>query len=289
MEAAVSFRNVCKGYKDFEIKNITFDVPKGFITGLVGPNGAGKTTLIKMILAAAFPSSGEIKVLGAPVDDDHTEVRDRIGFVYDDICMVNHLKAEKMKKLIAPFYTKWDEALFQSYAKRFELPLNKRLTAYSKGMRMKFALAVALSHHADLIVMDEPTSGLDPVFRRELLDILSDLMIDEGKTIIYSTHHTTELDRVADFVTFIQSGQLVFSLAKDDLFERYQLVKGPKRSLEKAKHGHLIGIRETGIGFEALTDRADQISNIEGLLFEEPTIEDIMYYYKKGADNGASD
>ncbi|MFC4617119.1 ABC transporter ATP-binding protein [Camelliibacillus cellulosilyticus] len=289
MEAAVSFRNVCKGYKDFEIKNITFDVPKGFITGLVGPNGAGKTTLIKMILAAAFPSSGEIKVLGAPVDDDHTEVRDRIGFVYDDICMVNHLKAEKMKKLIAPFYTQWDEALFQSYAQRFELPLKKRLTAYSKGMRMKFALAVALSHHADLIVMDEPTSGLDPVFRRELLDILSDLMTDEGKTIIYSTHHTTELDRVADFVTFIQSGQLVFSLAKDDLFERYQLVKGPKRSLEKAKNGHLIGIRETGIGFEALTDRADQISNIEGLLFEEPTIEDIMYYYKKGADNGASD
>lgn len=283
MESIVELRNVSKDYHDFQLKNASLDVPKGCIMGLVGPNGAGKTTLIKSIMNLVIPTSGTVRIFGKTYKQHEKDIKKRIGFVYDDPGFFQDQTVEKMKKIIAPFYPSWNEQDFQYYRNFFELPVNKQLQQLSRGMKMKFSLAVALSHDAEFILLDEPTSGLDPVFRRELLDILDHVATRE-KTILFSTHLTSDLDQIADFITYINQGEIVFSRTKDDISKTYAVVNGPNPSLSPELKEHLIGLRQTGTGFTALTKNIDGIKSLQDpqVMFETATLEDIVFYYGKG-------
>ncbi len=189
-----------------------------------------------------------------------------------------------MKRIIKPAYKNWDDREFQHYIEQFELPLTKPLKALSKGMKMKASLAIALAHHAELIIMNEPTSGLDPIFRRELLIILHELMQDEDKTIFFSTHITTDLDRIADYITFLHNGEHIFTKEFYKIEEEYAIVKGTLDLLDRETEQEFISIRKTNRGFEALSAHRERISTIFGntVIVEKPTLEDIMYYTKKG-------
>ncbi|PEM27599.1 ABC transporter ATP-binding protein [Bacillus pseudomycoides] len=284
MENIVELKNVSKTYNRFSLKNASFNIKKGFVTGFIGANGAGKSTTIKLIMDLISKDSGDIKVFGKDYQKDQVSIKERIGFVYDDNNFYEDMTVHQLKKFIAPAYKKWDENLFQSYIRNFELPTNIKMKKMSKGMKMKTSLAFALSHHAEFIIMDEPTSGLDPVFRREILDILYDLMVDQDKTIFFSTHITTDLDRIADYIVFIHNGKIVFEKDMHSISEEYAIVKGDTALLTPKIREQLIGIRETNIGFEALTSNTlhthTQLGN--DVLIEEATLEDIMYYTKKG-------
>lgn len=208
MENVIELQHVTKTFKGFQVKDLSIAVKKGFVTGFIGGNGAGKSTTIKLIMNLLKQDSGSISVFGQTHETNERAIKERIGFVYDKNIFYENLTLKDMKKIIRPAYQKWDDAIFHKYIEQFELPLNKKVKTFSKGMKMKASLAIALSHQAELIIMDEPTSGLDPVFRRELLNILHELMQDGDKTIFFSTHITTDLDRIADYIIFLNNASM---------------------------------------------------------------------------------
>lgn len=280
----IELRNLKKSYSQFTVDNISLDVKQGYITGLIGPNGVGKSTLIKMMLGIIRPDSGSVKILGFDMPKQEVDIKQRIGIVSDECFYYEHLKIRDLRKMIAPFYRKWSDKKFNNYLEQFELSPEKKIEELSKGMKIKFSLAVALSHEAELLIMDEPTSGLDPVFRRELLDLLADMMQNERNSIIFSTHITTDLDRIADYITFINRGRLVFNESKDEVLERYAIVKGDLQLLDSDVRSNFIGIRETAVGFEGLVDNRQEALQLFGnyAVFDKPSLEDIIYFTAKG-------
>ncbi len=284
VENLVEIRNVTKRLNGFALNEISFDIKQGFITGFIGPNGAGKTTTIRSIMNLLKPDHGEITLFGETHERATKQIKQRIGFVYDENYFYDDLTIERNKRIIASFYENWDDDRFYHYAKMFQLPVMKQVKKLSKGMKMKCSLAMALAHDPQLIIMDEPTSGLDPIFRRELLDLLLEILQDERKSIFFSTHNTTDLERVADFITFIHEGSIVFSEEKDRVFERYVLVKGTKQQLPEVKTLQLVGLKESEVGFEALLANRREVPESLGqtLKFEKPMLEDIMYYTARG-------
>ncbi len=289
MENVIELQNVNKAFKGFELKDMSISVKKGFVTGFIGGNGVGKSTTIKLIMNLLQPDSGEISLFGLNYKKHEKEIKQRIGFVFDHNVFYEHITLAEMKKIIKPAYKNWDDTIFYQYVNLFELPLKKPIKTFSKGMMMKASLAFALSHRAELIMMDEPTSGLDPIFRRELLDILHDLMEDEEKTIFFSTHITTDLDRIADYITFIHNGQHIFTKEHYKIEEDYAIVKGETNLLDRDTEQEFLGIRKSNHGFEALTTNKKRTANLFGdtVILEKPTLEDIMLYTKKGNDNYA--
>lgn len=286
MDSIIEFSNVTKAFNGFAVKNLSFQVKKGFVTGFVGANGAGKSTTIKLIMNLLQPDSGEIKVFGLDYKKHEKQIKENIGFVYDDHVFYEHLTLVEMKKIIAPMYKRWDDSLFDAYVEKFQLPLKKKLKTFSKGMLMKASLAIALSHHAELIIMDEPTAGLDPVFRREFLAILHELVQDGEKTIFFSTHITSDLDRIADYIVFLHNGELQFTDEFLAIEERYVLVKGGLDLLDQDTEKEFIAIHKTKLGFEGLSKNKEQVMNLFGefALYEPATMEDIMFYTKKGSE-----
>ena len=276
----LEIKNLSKKFKTFELKDVSFELKPGCIMGFIGPNGAGKSTTIKLIMNLLKKDSGEIKLFGKDHIDYEREVKNRIGFVYDENYFYEDLTIKQMKNIIAPFYSEWDEDIFNKYLIDFDLDTKKKIKALSKGMKMKFSLALALSHNADLIIMDEPTSGLDPIFRREILDILYDIIQDEKKSIFFSTHITTDLEKIADYITFINDGEIVFSKSKDEILESYCMVKGGNDLLDDDIRKEFIGLRETGVGFEGLAKNPKKLKQLFGneAIIERPTLEDIMVY-----------
>jgi ABC-2 type transport system ATP-binding protein len=227
---------------------------------------------------------GEVRLFGLDLLQDEAAIKARIGFVYDEPCFPEDVRLENIKRAVSRFYPTWDEDVFQKLSRTFELPLKKRFKKLSHGTKMKFALALALSHHADFVVMDEPTSGLDPVFRRELLMHLRELMQDERRAILFSTHITTDLERIADFVTFVKNGRLVFSSSRDEIFAHWGIVKGGRCLLDSDFRSLLIGARESQFGAEALTSNADEIRRRLGaaVVVEQARLEDIMVFMERG-------
>lgn len=284
MENIVEMKGVNKRYKDFALQDVSFSIKKGYITGFIGPNGAGKSTTIKLLMNLIKRDSGDIFVFGLDNIAREKEIKERIGFVYDESYFYEELTIREMKRIIAPLYRRWDDLAFQRYIDSFELPTRRKIKHLSKGMKMKFSLAIALSHHADLIIMDEPTSGLDPVFRREILDILADIIQDEEKAVFFSTHITTDLDRIADYITFIDRGRIVFNSPKDEILEQYGIVRGAKELLDADTRKEFIGLRETAVGFEGLTSNVQMAEELFGdeVLIETPSLEDIMFYTVRG-------
>ncbi len=286
MNNAVEIRGLRKEYKGFTLRDVSFTLPRGFIMGLIGPNGAGKTTVIKLILNLIRRNAGDIKVFGLDAIKREAEIKARIGFVHETPRFIEDATLKDIKSAIAPFYAKWDEKLFGSLIEEFSLPLDKKFKKLSHGMKMKFQIALALSHDADLLLMDEPTSGLDPVFRRELLERLSGLIQNEQKAVLFSTHITSDLERTADYITLINDGEIVFSLPKDVIKEKWGIVKGARELLAEKSRSLFKGIRETDFGFEALIDDipAARKNFDSGVVIERASIEDIMIFMDKGGD-----
>jgi ABC-2 type transport system ATP-binding protein len=275
----VEIEGLRKTYPGFTLRDVSWRIPTGYITGLIGPNGAGKTTLIKLIMNLIRKEAGRIRVFGLDHVREERRIKSRVGFVYDTPLPYTLLTLRDYKAVTASFYRGWREETFRRLAAEFALPLRRRIKALSRGMRMKFAIALALSHDADLIIMDEPTSGLDPVFRRELLGKLSELLLDERKTILFSTHVTADLERIADFVALIRNGQVLFSEPKDELLERWAIVKGDGDLLSARTAGLFAGLRRGRFGFEGLTEDADRARKLlPGAVIEKPSLEDIMYH-----------
>ncbi|HEX9975264.1 MAG TPA: ABC transporter ATP-binding protein [bacterium] len=288
MENVLEIQKLRKNYGDFALQDVSFSLPEGYIMGLIGPNGAGKTTIIKLIMNLIMKHGGKIEIFGKNNLEHEVEIKSRIGFVYDNPNYYEHLNLKQIKNIIRPFYKEWDEKVFLSLADQFELPLKKTIKKFSRGMVMKAAIAIALSHHADLIIMDEPTSGLDPVFRRELLDLLYQLLQSEKKSILFSTHITSDLERIADYITFINHGKIVFSKSKDEVLENYALVKGGNDLLNEETKIWFAGIRKSQFGFEALTDDVKKIKKNFGsdVVIDKANLEDIMYF--NNLKNGAN-
>lgn len=287
MNNALQISGLCKYYEGFQLHDVSFSLPEGFIMGLIGPNGAGKTTIIKSIMNLIMNNSGSINVFGKSHRDFEVEIKQRIGFVYDNPNYYEHLNLRQIKTIIAPFYKNWDEKVFNNLVQKFDLPLNKKIKKFSRGMVMKGAIAIALSHHADLIIMDEPTSGLDPVFRRELLDLLFELLQNEKKSILFSTHITSDIEKIADYITYIQQGRIVFSRRKDEVMESYAIVKGGNDLLARVSGTLFKGTRKSNFGFEALTDNVKAVRKQfgEDIVLEPATLEDIMYFNQREMHN----
>ncbi|HOA41092.1 MAG TPA: ABC transporter ATP-binding protein [Halanaerobiales bacterium] len=283
MSAILEVDNLRKEYRDFNL-NVSFSLERGYLMGFIGPNGAGKSTTIKLIMNLLKKDSGAIKVFGLDNVKNEIEIKQRIGFVYDQNYYYDELTVEEMKGIISRFYADWDDELYRSYLKIFDLDPRKKIKELSKGMQMKFSLIMALSHHAELIIMDEPTSGLDPIVRRELLQILSEILQNENKGILLSTHITSDLDKIADYITFINQGRIVETTTRDFLLENYGVVRGKKELLMQTDKGLLIGVKENEFGFEALVKDKARAREIFGdkIIIDKPTLEDIMYYQIDG-------
>ncbi|OCA90441.1 sodium ABC transporter ATP-binding protein [Bacillus sp. FJAT-27225] len=282
MEHVVELSNVSKNFKGFSLNNIDLEVNQGFVTGFIGANGAGKSTMIKIIMNLLKPDSGDVRVFGLDYKTHEKEIKERIGFVYDGNVFFEGLNLKDIKRIVGPAYKRWDDRLFHKYIEQFDLPLNKAIKTFSKGMQMKASLAIALSHHAELIIMDEPTAGLDPIFRRELLNLLQELMIDGNRTIFFSTHITTDLDRIADYIAFIRRGELVFNQSIHDIADNYALVKGGLDLLDKDTVKDFVHVHRASTGFEAVTDNVRAVRKTFGdtVIIEPASLEDIMYYLK---------
>jgi ABC-2 type transport system ATP-binding protein len=290
MDPILELRNVSKHYGDFALKNVSLTLERGYIMGFIGPNGAGKSTTIKLIMNLAKKDAGEIRVFGLDHVKEEIAIKEKIGFVYDENHFYEELTVQEMKNVIRPFYSRWDEGMFQKLAKEFGLPLKKPIKHLSKGMKMKFSLAVALSHDAELLIMDEPTSGLDPLVRNELLEILQSVIQDERKSVFFSTHITSDLDKAADYIALIHNGEILLTKTKDELLEDYAVVKGGKDALAGADRAGLIGLRENHFGFEALVQNRQEAARRFGdsVILEKPTLEQILLFMTRGGTTYAA-
>ncbi|MDZ5479845.1 ABC transporter ATP-binding protein [Bacillus thuringiensis] len=283
MNAVLEVKNLNKAYENFSLKDVTFSLNQDCITGFIGTNGSGKTTTIKAILGLILKDSGKINFLEKDIDKHERKSKNKIGVVLDEGYFYDELTLKEMKNVIAPSYTEWDEQVFLKYIKRFNLNLGQKISTLSKGMRMKFAVALALSHHADLLIMDEPTSGLDPLVRSELIDILLDFMKEPGKSVFFSTHITSDLDKIADMIILIDEGQILIEEEKDALVETHALVKGDNQLINNQTKKLFLNLSQTNYGFEGITHKIDDVCRLmPGVLMERPTIEDIMLSYIGG-------
>ncbi|MDZ4442353.1 ABC transporter ATP-binding protein [Bacillus cereus] len=283
MNAVLEVKNLNKAYENFSLKDVTFSLNQDCITGFIGTNGSGKTTTIKAILGLVLKDSGKISFLEKDIDKHERKSKNKIGVVLDEGYFYDELTLKEMKNVIAPSYTEWDEQVFLKYIKRFNLNLGQKISTLSKGMRMKFAVALALSHHADLLIMDEPTSGLDPLVRSELIDILLDFIKEPGKSVFFSTHITSDLDKIADMIILIDDGQILIDEEKDALVETHALVKGDNQLINNQTEKLFLNLSQTKYGFEGITHKIDDVCRLmPGVLMERPTIEDIMLSYIGG-------
>jgi len=260
------------------LKDVSFTLPSGVIGGLIGPNGSGKTTVIKLIMNLVRREAGEIRVFGLDNQSAEIEVKSRIGFVYDVPGYWDDQSLDSQRRALGAFYPRWSDETFRRLAGEFGLPLDKKYKALSHGAKTKFALAMALSHGADLLIMDEPTAGLDPIFRRDLLKRMSALLQEEGKTILFSTHITSDLERVADVITFIRAGEVVFSLTRDELLDGWAIVRGDDRVVRELDPRLVMGVRRRPFGVEALVSDGDAVRRAVGgrAVVDRVTLDDVM-------------
>ncbi len=280
MNNMLEIKNVSKHFEQFTLENISFNLPKGYIMGLIGPNGSGKTTLIKMILNMLKKDSGDICIFNKNHIRNEMEIKYDLGVVMDVNYFVEDWKVSQVEKSISRFYPAWDTEKYNGLLKKFKIDQSKTIKSLSRGMQMKLMLACAFSYDAKLLILDEPTSGLDPISRDELLDILSDYIEDGEHSVLFSTHITSDLDKIADYITFINYGQMIFTGPKDDFLDHYRIIKGSLDALEALDQTKLIGLRKYSTGFEALVKNAS-IEHFEHLDIEIPTSENIMIFVGK--------
>ena len=285
MENILEISGLNKKYDDFALRDVSFALPKGYIMGFVGQNGSGKTTTIRSILNMAKKDSGKITVFGLDSVTDTIAIKERLGVVFDSLYLAEHLNVRQIEDQLRPFYKDWDSKEFFRRIKEFGLPDNKKVGEFSKGMKMKLMIAVALSHKAELIILDEPTSGLDPVARDELLDILTEYIEDENRGVLFSTHITADVERIADYVTILHNGRVWYTGLKDDLTEEYAVIKGDESDIPSGLMEKLIGFHSYRNGFDALIKTDDLAGVPDSLEYEKASIDEILVYIAKEDKN----
>ena len=277
-EYALELRGLTKEYKNFRLGSVDLKLPTGCIMGLIGENGAGKTTTLNMILDLVQPTEGQIQVLGRDKNDNFRLTKEDLGVVLDEANFPDAFRIKQIGHIMAGLYRNWDGAVFESYVNRFDLPRDKKVKAFSKGMKVKLSIAIALSHHAKLLILDEPTSGLDPIIRDEIVDIFYEYTRNQENSILISSHITSDLERLCDYVAFLHKGKLAFCEEKDRLLERYGLFHGSGEDLEALPRAAVRGTRRTAYGVEALVER----ELAPGAKLSPTCIEDIMVFLVKG-------
>lgn len=283
MKNAIEVNGLTKSYRDFLLDGISFQVPSGFVTGFIGQNGAGKTTTLKLILGMALKTSGDVIILGRPSID--SSVKEDIGVLLETPCYQEDWTAIDIENALRPFYVRWSSEAYHKYLKDFSLNPNQKFKEMSRGMKIKLGMASILSHDAKILILDEPTAGLDPSARRELLQILREYMVKEDRGIFFSTHITSDLEKIADYIVYINNGKIIYSGTKDNLLESFCIVRGGPDDLQADKRSHILGLREYEAGFEGLIRVQDIGGFSRGVITEEAVIEDIMFYLG-GCTNG---
>ncbi len=282
----IEIKNVTKDYGDFKLDQVSFNVPEGSVCGFIGQNGAGKTTTIRMILDIIGADSGEIFLFGEKVTNDSAKLREDIGVVFDEMGFHEFMTGKDINIMMKNIYKNWDEKIFFEYLKRFSLPSKKKCGDFSRGMRMKLQIAVALSHHAKLLIMDEPTSGLDPIVRSEILQIFREFVMEEDHTILISSHITSDLERIADSVVFIDKGKVILSGNKDEIMEKHGILRCRKNEMDKISKSLVVYGEAGPMGAEMLVnDRSACERLYPDMVVEPASLEEIMIYYVNRVNN----
>ena len=285
-ENAIEIKNLTKKYDGFTLDNVSFEVPKGSIMGFIGQNGAGKTTTINSLLNIIKWDSGEIKLLGKEMPRYENEVKEQMAAIFDVLPFNDDLSAKQLTKIMRGIWKEWDEECFKNYLDRFQLPYTKKFGQFSKGMKMKLQIAAGLSHKAKLLIMDEATTGLDPVVRNEILDIFLEYLQDEDNSILMSSHITSDLEKVADMVTFIDKGRILLTGIKDEILDNHGVVKCSKKDFKDFEREDYISARVTDFGAEIMvSDRDKTARKYSGAVIDKTTLEEIMMFYVNHSKN----
>lgn len=279
-ENVIEVNGITKKYDGFLLDNVSFNVAKGSIMGFIGQNGSGKSTTINAILNIIRTDSGNIKVFGMDNRKHETEIKKYISAVFDELPFHDELNADALNKIFRDIYFEWNSEIFKSYLDRFQLPRKKKFGQFSKGMKMKLQIAAALSHNAKLLILDEATTGLDPVIRNEILDIFLEFLQDEENSVFMSSHITTDIEKVADSVTFIDKGKILLSGFKDDILNSHGVIKCSKSDFNEIEKSDFISARVTDFGAEVLiSDRKKALQKYSGAIIDPTTLEEIMLFY----------
>ena len=278
----IELSHIQKSFGDFAIRDLNLTVPAGTICGLVGENGAGKSTTIRLLMGALRPDAGAARVLGADVSSpEFLQVKEDVGVVLDEAYFPESLNAVQVGKIMAATYRRWDQAAYDGCLKRFDLPGNKQFKDFSRGMRMKLAIAVALSHQPKLLVLDEATAGLDPIVRDEVLDIFNEFTREEDHSILISSHILSDLEKLCDYIAFIHKGDLLFCEEKDRLLEQYGIFEDSKENLDCLQPEAIVAREENRYGGVRALVKRDLAP--AGFQLEKPSVEDIVLFLVKGA------
>lgn len=276
----LTVQDLVKKYKQFTLNGVSFSLEKGYIMGFIGRNGAGKTTTLKSMLNLVHADSGRVTVLGEDFARNEFACKQKIGFMFGGIDYYPKVKLKKITRVLRRFYTEWDDQAYADYLRRFDLDDEKKAEELSDGMKVKFALALALSHRAQLLVLDEPTGGLDPVSRDDLLELFQELIEDGEKSILFSTHITSDLEKCADFITYIRNGEIIASTGKDDFLGSYRIARGTHDQLTGQLMAKLIGCRKNAFGFSALI-KAGDLADAGQIEFAPADLESIMIHIER--------
>ncbi len=278
MSNALTVKDLTKKYKDFTLDNVNITLPSGCIMGFIGENGAGKSTTIKLILDLIHHDGGEISVLGSDLKTNGKQLKEHIGVVMDECSFPDNLTVNNINKIMRNCYTTWNDDVFARYINKFSLPPQKVVKEYSRGMKMKLSIAVALSHDSKLLILDEPTSGLDPIVRDEILDVFLEFIQDENHSVFISSHIISDLEKICDYITLIHKGKIIFSEPKDGLLQKYVVVKCSQSEYVAIDKSAVIGARKNSFGVEALVLKNKLNS---GFVTDHASVEDIMLYFVK--------
>ena len=285
MENILELQQICKSFpkSDFILDKLSFSLPYGSILGFVGENGAGKTTTIGCILNTVRKDSGMVKLFGKEMRDIDTDIREKIGVVYDGDNFPGFWSAKQLSQVMEGIYTQWDNALFQKYLENFHLPVKQKIKNYSRGMTMKLAIAVALSHHPQLLILDEATSGLDPIMRDEMLDVFLEFVQEESHSILLSSHITSDLEKVADYITFIHNGKLILTASKNDLVYHYAVMRCRESQFLALDPGDIIAYRKRDFQIDVLVDNGKEAQRkYKDAVVDHVSVDEIMLLLVKG-------
>ena len=285
MENILELQQICKSFpkSNFILDKLSFSLPYGAILGFVGENGAGKTTTIGCILNTVRKDSGMVKLFGKEMRDIDTDIREKIGVVYDGDNFPGFWTAKQLSQVMEGIYTQWDNALFQKYLEDFHLPVKQKIKNYSRGMTMKLAIAVALSHHPQLLILDEATSGLDPIMRDEMLDVFLEFVQEESHSILLSSHITSDLEKVADYITFIHNGKLIMTASKNDLVYNYAVMRCKESQFLALDPGDIITYRKRDFQIDVLVNNGKEAQRkYKGSVVDHVSVDEIMLLLVKG-------
>ena len=283
MGSILQVENLTKQYTDFTLDHVSFSIPKGSIMGLIGENGAGKSTTINAILDLVQKDDGIVRFWGEELSCNPKKLKEDIGVVFDGINFYETLTPNKIGKVSAAAYQQWDDSLYKEYLKKFQIPNDKEIKTFSKGMKMKFCIAVALSHKPKLLILDEATSGLDPIMRDDILDIFLDFVQDENHSIMMSSHITTDLERVADYITFIHQGKVLFCKSKDELIYNYGIIRCGAAMFDSIDKSEILAYRKCDYQWNVLIANKEKARRkYQSAVIDDASIDDILLMYVKG-------